>query len=207
MNTKDKTLEQFSSELASSAPAPGGGGAAALAGALAASLASMAANLTVGKKKYADVEALMVSSVERCACLRLKLLGLADRDEECFLPLAEVYSLPKDSPGYEERRREAVLTAASAPFEMLKTAAETAELINGLADKVSRLMVSDAGCAASLCVSAAECAAMNVLVNTRLLPGDEEAEAIKADTLELLSLCRKNAGSAVNAVFEYLNKE
>lgn len=198
MSSEEKTLNIFTAELASSLPAPGGGGAAALAGALSACLVSMAANLTVGKKKYAEAEPDMRAAIARCGELSSKLLSLIDRDEECFLPLAAAYSLPKDSPDYESIRHDAILTAASAPLEILRTTAEVLPALETLYEKGSRLMLSDVGCAAALCISAAKCAAMNVYVNTKLLPGDDSARAVAEETSALLSACTERA-SAVEA--------
>ena len=200
MKSEDKTLNSFCIELASALPAPGGGGAAALAGSLSACLVSMAANLTLGKRKYADVEPDMKSAIDSCAGLSEKLLSLIDKDEECFLPLAAAYSLPKDTPNYEAIRRDAILTAASAPLEMLRTVSEILPSLEVLYEKGSRLMLSDVGCAAALCVGAARCAAMNVFVNTKLLPDDPSAQAVAAETSGLLQQCSERAGSISDAV-------
>ena len=207
MNTKQKTLLTFSQELASSLPAPGGGGAAALAGSLSASLVSMAANLTLGKKKYADVEPEMRESIEHCEKLSDTLLALIDRDEECFLPLAAAYSLPKDTPDYESIRRDALLAAASSPLEMLRTIADILPSLDILFEKGSRLLLSDVGCSASLCLAAARCAAMNVFVNTKLLPVDSAARDIADETAALLQKCSERAGKISDAVLMQLSGE
>ena len=207
MNSEEKTIRSFTEELASSLPAPGGGGAAALVGTLSACLVSMAANLTLGKKKYADVEQDMRSAIEQCRAIGEKLLSLIDRDEECFLPLAAAYSLPQDTPDYETIRRNAVLTAASAPFDILRAVAEVLPCLELLYEKGSRLMLSDVGCAAALCVSAAKCAAMNVFVNTKLLLKDEAAENIAWETSSLLADCIARAGAVSDAVLLNLSGE
>jgi len=93
----DKDFNVFLDELASSAPVPGGGGASAACGALAAALASMVANLTTGKKKYAQYEDDIQRILREAEAKRKELVSLADADAEAFAPLAKAYSLPKST--------------------------------------------------------------------------------------------------------------
>lgn len=99
MPFSEKTLEEFTCALASASPTPGGGGAAALSGALAAVLGNMVGNLTVGKSKYASVEPQIVLLNRQAEALRKEFLALIDEDAEAFEPLARAYSIPKDAPG------------------------------------------------------------------------------------------------------------
>ena len=183
---RERSCADFAALLASTEPAPGGGGAAALMGALAAALGSMAALLTAHRKKYADRREELLSAAERAAEQREALLALIDRDAEGFRPLAAAYSLPKDSPDYAGILRRATLQACEAPWEMLQTCRKTAELLEELLQKVSPLLLSDVGCGAAACRAAMEAAAINVFVNTRILPGDGEADRLHRETEALL---------------------
>lgn len=178
--------EDFSAALSSKAPVPGGGGAAALTGALAAALCCMAGNLTSGKKKFADVEDDLQRMIASAETLRLRFLELIDEDAAAFEPLSRAYSLPKDTENYSQIMRSATLDAAAAPLEMMRCCCRAIELLEEMAEKCSRLMVSDAGCGASLAGAALECASMNVFVNTKLLRGDPEADAMDAEARAML---------------------
>ena len=111
----DKTLSVFTEEIASPAPVPGGGGASALAAAIGISLGDMVGELTVGKKRYADVEEDIRGLMERSQALRLRFLELVDGDAEAFAPLAKAYGIPKDDPDRAEIMENALKTACSVP--------------------------------------------------------------------------------------------
>ena len=161
------TVFEYTAAMASSAPAPGGGGASALVGAVGASLGSMAANLTTGKKKYLAVEDDMRRIAARCEELRARLLELASADETAFLPLSKMYSIPKDTPGYAEAFLDASLKACEPAREMLKCCCEAIDLLDEAAEKCSRLMLSDVACGAANCRAALQGAALNIFVNTK----------------------------------------
>ena len=172
-------------DLASSSPAPGGGGASALAGALAAALGSMVANLTTGKKKYAAYQQDIERILEETALLTDKLYALIQRDEEAFVPLSKAYGIPKDDPARGEVMEAALRTAAEPPMEILLALAELPPILEELLEKGSRLAVSDVGCAATFCASAAEGALLNLFVNTRLMADKVYAEALNEKAAEL----------------------
>ena len=176
------SLSAFAAELGSRAPTPGGGGAAALCGALAAALAAMAARLSENAEKPA-LPALIERADAQCAAL----LSLIDRDAADFAPLSAAYRIPKDAPGRRETIRVSTLLACRAPLEMLRSAAATAELLVELRPLCKALLLSDLGCAAQLCRAAMECAAMNLFVNTRTLPDEGEAQAMAAEAEALLA--------------------
>ncbi len=180
MSMKDMTIGEFADALASSAPTPGGGGAAALCGALGAALGTMVGSLTVGKAKYADREPELRALMEKSERIRARLVELVDGDAEAFAPLAAAYSLPKDAPGRGETMEKCLRAAAAAPMEILELSCETIGLMRGFADMGSALSVSDAGCGAVLCWSAMYAAALNVRVNTRLMADREYADAMNA---------------------------
>ncbi len=182
----EKNIDKFLAELASSAPTPGGGGAAALCGALGIALGNMVGNLTLGKKKYADVQEDIAALNQRAEAIRADFVALIDADAEAFAPLSRAYSIPKDDPARDEIMEPALLKAAEAPLEIMRKCAEALELISGYAAKGSALAISDAGCAAALCGAAMEAAALNVKINTKSMKNRAVADNINAEMNELL---------------------
>ena len=182
----EKNIDKFLAELASSAPTPGGGGAAALCGALGIALGNMVGSLTLGKKKYADVQEDIAELNAKAEALRAGFVALVDADAEAFAPLSRAYSIPKDDPARDEIMEPALLKAAEAPLEIMRKCAEALELISGYAAKGSALAISDAGCAAALCGAAMEAAALNVKINTKSMKNRADADNINAEMNELL---------------------
>lgn len=196
----NKTLTEFSELLASKKAVPGGGGATALTASLAASLVLMVGNLTVGKKKYADVEGEMLAVMARAEEIRAELLQAIDDDAEAFYPLSELYALPKDEPGRDEKLEAALEDAAAVPYRVLVRTAELIELMLIPAEKGSRLAVSDIATAAGFAKGALEGAAANVKINTKLMKDRETAEAINEATDRILA----EAGEQADRIFEFI---
>ena len=167
MKLIDKTVAAFTEELASPAPVPGGGGASALAAAIGVSLGDMVGELTVGKKKYANVEEEIQSLMARAQALRIRFLELVDADAAAFAPLAKAYGIPKEDPNRVQIMEEALKTACSVPMDIMRACAEAIDIIEEFAAKGSKLAVSDAGCGAILCKAAMQAAALNVFINTK----------------------------------------
>ena len=182
----EKNVDKFLETLASSAPTPGGGGAAALCGALGIALGNMVGSLTLGKKKYADVQEDIAELNAKAEALRAGFVALVDADAEAFAPLSRAYSIPKDDPARDEIMEPALLKAAEAPLEIMRKCAEALDLISGYAAKGSALAISDAGCAAALCGAAMEAAALNVKINTKSMKNRAVADSINAEMNELL---------------------
>lgn len=182
----EKNVDRFLERLASSAPTPGGGGAAALCGALGIALGNMVGSLTLGKKKYADVQEDITALNSRAEALRADFAALIDADAEAFAPLSRAYSIPKDAPGRDEIMESALLRAAEPPLEIMRRCAEALDVIADYAAKGSALAISDAGCAAALCGAALQAAALNVRINTKSMKNRTKAEEIDAETDELL---------------------
>ena len=184
-----KMLEQsavdFIGALSSNAPVPGGGGASATVGALAAALGMMVSNLTIGKKKYADYEEELIRCRSELEGLRDRLITLTDKDAEAFEPLSRAYSLPKDAPDYERIMEEALLTASLAPLEIMDTALECAHVLEVLVEKGSRLAISDVGVGIYFAQAAIEGASLNVYINTKMMKERTRAEALndRADAI------------------------
>ena len=185
MHYRDKSLARFGAELASSAPAPGGGGAAALCGALAAALGGMVVSLTVGKKKYAENEDALQELGKRAEKAREELLGMIDADAEAFAPLARAYSLPKDTPDREQILEEALHRAAASPVRIAEFCCEVIEILEGCASMGSLLVLSDAASGAALAEGALHAAVVNVKVNTALMHSRNHAAALGARMEEL----------------------
>lgn len=182
----DQTLQEFSEALASAAPTPGGGGAAAVMGAIGAALGAMAARLSAGRKTCAGNADELTHMVERCEALRLRFLNGIEADAAAFLPLAAAYRIPKEAPGREETLRRASLDACSAAMEMLRLCAVTAGLLVRLKDCASPLLLSDVGCAAAACRGALLSASYNIFVNTKSYADDEEAQGLNAAAKALM---------------------
>ena len=179
----DMTLascREFVKVLASDAPAPGGGGAAALVGAIGTALGNMVGSLTVGKKKYADVQDEIIALKAKCDELQKQLLDQVEADEINFLPLAKAYGIPKDDPNRDKVMEEATIIACSTPMHIMELCCEAIDAIAVFAAKGSRLAVSDAGCGAICCKAALQSASLNVFINTKSLKNREKAEELNA---------------------------
>ena len=185
----DMTLascREFVSVLASDAPAPGGGGAAALVGAIGTALGNMVGSLTVGKKKYADVQDEIIALKAKCDELQKQLLDQVEADEVNFLPLAKAYGIPKDDPTRDQVMEEATMIACSTPVRIMELCCEAIEAIAVFAAKGSRLAVSDAGCGAVCCKAALQAASLNVFINTKSLKNRGVAEEMNAKAFGML---------------------
>ncbi|MCD6461861.1 MAG: cyclodeaminase/cyclohydrolase family protein [Thermoplasmata archaeon] len=169
----DLTLAEFLEELASDSPAPGGGSVAALSGALAAALASMVANLTIGKKKYEDSQDMMLAVRGRAAKLRRRLLEIVDEDTEAFNMVMAAYRTPKDNPDRGARIQEALKKAVEPPLEVVRISKEIIELARVVAEKGNQNSITDAGAAVLMADAALQVAAMNVKINLQSIKDQE----------------------------------
>lgn len=194
MMLEQKTTD-FLNVLSSKEPTPGGGGACAAVGAFAAALGMMVTNLTVGKKKYADVEEEIVEIRGQLEELREKLVLLTDKDAEAFEPLAKAYSLPKGTPEEIERKEEvmenALYEASMVPLEIMRTVFEVFEFLRVLEEKGSKLAVSDVGVAVLFAGAALEGASLNIYINTKLMKNRENAEKLNRESDDLIAQARK----------------
>ncbi len=185
----EKKFTDFTEELSSAKPVPGGGGACAAVGAFAAALGMMVANLTAGKKRYADVEEEVMEILARLKTTRNELIILADKDAEAFEPLSKAYGLPKgteEEQNEKERIMEAALYEASRiPLEIMETVLKTMRDLEFLGEKGSRLAVSDVGVGILFAQAALEGASLNVFINTRLMKNRDRAKELnrKADVM------------------------
>lgn len=210
MDFTEKSCRGFSELLASKAPVPGGGGASALAGALGMALGNMVGALTVGKKKYADVEEDIKRLMEEAQSLQDELLALIQKDAESFAPLAAAYGMPKetDSEKAEKARvlEEALKTACGAPLEIMEKCCRVIDLQKEFAEKGSALAVSDAGVGVIFAKAALQGAALNVFINTSSMKDREYAEAIDCKAEEMLTEYTVAADTVYASVYSRLRK-
>ena len=186
MDITMESCRKFVEVLASNAPAPGGGGAAALVGAIGTALGNMVGSLTVGQKKYADVQDEIIALQAKCDALQAELLNQVEADEMGFLPLVKAYGIPKDDPTRDAVMEEATILACAVPMKIMELCCEAIETIAVFAAKGSRLAVSDAGCGAVCCKAALQAASLNVFINTKSLKNREVAEEMNAKALGML---------------------
>lgn len=180
------TCGTFTAALASAEPTPGGGGAAALAGALAASLGAMAANVTARNPKFSEAAPELLDLAAEAERLRTAMLALIDADAAGFAPLAAAYALPKDAPDRAAKRSAASEQACAAPLEMMRRCCEIVELLETARVKTSKMLLSDVGCGAVLCRAALVSASMNVFVNTGAIDGAARTR-IEAEAAHMLA--------------------
>ena len=198
MDMTQESCRKFVEVLASNAPAPGGGGAAALVGAIGTALGNMVGSLTVCKKKYADVEAEIIALKAKCDALQTELLNQVEEDDKGFVPLSKAYGIPKDDPSRAEIMEKATITACQVPMHIMELCCESIEAISVFAAKGSRLAVSDAGCGAVIVKSALQAASLNVFINTKTLQNREAAEELNARCLGMLD----KYGKLADEIFE-----
>ena len=195
---------EFVEVLASKAPVPGGGGASALVGAIGTALGNMVGSLTVGKKKYADVEEEMYALIAKCDTLQKELLALVEKDAEVFEPLSKAYGMPRNTEeekAEKARVMEIVLKdACSVPMEIMEKCCEAIELIQEFAAKGSTLAISDAGVGAAFCKAALEGASLNVYINTKSMKNREYAEELNAKADAMLAKYPKMAEEIFESV-------
>lgn len=186
---KDMKMEihEFINRLSSKAPVPGGGGASALIGAVGVSLCSMVANLTSGKKKYAQYQQDIEQILENTQGSISRLLALIEKDAEVFEPLSAAYGIPKEDPKRDAILEKALVAACSVPMEILKEVFGILDVIGQLTVKGTRLAISDVGVAASACRSAMESAILNIYINTKLMKDREYALKINSEAGEILN--------------------
>jgi len=198
MDMTTRSCREFVTVLASNEPAPGGGGASALVAALGTALGNMVGSLTVGKKKYADVEEEIIALKAKCDALQNELLDQVPADAEGFVPLAKAYGIPKDDPTRAETLEKATIIACQVPMHIMELCCKSLDAIKVFADKGSRLAVSDAGCGAVIVKSALQAASLNVFINTKTLANRAVAEEMNAKCLGMLD----TYGKLADEIFE-----
>lgn len=178
----DKTCRQFINDTASKVPVPGGGSVSALVGALGAALGRMVGSLTVGKKKYADVEEDMFRLIGESDQLQQELVELVQADIDIFEPLSKLYGMKAETDADKEKKEtlleEALNDACRVPIEIMEKCGRAIELSREFAEKGSKLAVSDAGASAILCKAALQAASLNVYINTGSMKDRKRADEL-----------------------------
>ncbi|GAP63401.1 hypothetical protein ARMA_1824 [Ardenticatena maritima] len=202
---REQTIGTFLDALASDAPAPGGGAAAGLAGAMGAALISMVTNLTIGRKKYADVEEEMKAIREQAEAIRVELTALAELDAQVFERVMEAYRLPRETDEQKAARkqaiREALKEATEVPLRMAEQAARLFELAVPLAEKGNKNAISDAGAGVQLANAAFETALLNVAINLSLLDDEAFAAQVRERVEALRAVQAEYKDKAVETVY------
>ena len=180
-------MNQFLEELSSAAPVPGGGGASALIGAIGCALCSMVANLTTGKKKYAQYQERIDEILLFLEEMRVQLMADIKMDADAFYPLSQAYSIPKDAPDRDKIMEEALLTASNAPMKIVEDVSKLVPVLEELEVIGSRLAISDVAVAAAACSAALKGAVMNIYINTKSMKNREVADAMNRKAKNLVA--------------------
>lgn len=186
-----QTIQEFLDVLSSKQPVPGGGGTSALAGALGTALGLMVGNLTVGKKKYADVEEEVILMIEKLTSMQAEMVHLSDEDARVFAPLAAAYGLPS---GTEEEKlykqavmEENLLEASLVPLRVMELSVEILGILRELEQKGSVMAISDVGVAVQFIRTALTGAVMNIYINTKSMKDREKAREVDNQAIGFLS--------------------
>lgn len=205
---KEQVIQNFLDVLSSKEPVPGGGGASALCGAVGNALGQMVANLTVGKKKYAEAEPEVKEHLEKMVKLQAEFTALADDDAKVFAPLAKAYSLPSETEeqkAYKAEVMETNLLAASAvPLQIMEKSMQMLTILDRLADIGSRMAVSDVGVAVQSTRAALLGAAMNVYINTKSMKDRNKAEELNNSANKMIEEGSRQADRIYDKVLKAL---
>ncbi|ABB15420.1 cyclodeaminase/cyclohydrolase family protein [Carboxydothermus hydrogenoformans] len=203
----DLSIRGFIMELASSSPAPGGGSVSALAGANGAALLNMVLNLTLGREKFADVEAELAPLKDKTEALYERLVNLIDIDTEVFNEVMAAFKLPKDTEEQKKERsvkiQEAYKKAADVPLEVAERCLEVLRLCPIIAEKGNPNALSDAGVAAQMAYAGLEGAVMNVKINLSSIKDEEYVAAAREKVAAFL----KEGAEIKDRVANYVNEK
>ncbi|CEK32102.1 methenyltetrahydrofolate cyclohydrolase (5 [[Clostridium] sordellii] len=210
MRISEKTCEDFVDVLASKSAVPGGGGAAALTGAIGIALGSMVCNLTIGKKKYAEHEESVKSILEKARSLEKDLIGMIDEDAECFLPLSKAYGLPSSTDEEKKIKSEtmenALKKACEVPIKIVKACYESIKLHEDLVDKGSRLAISDIGVGVQCLRASILSGQLNVLININSIKDEKYVNEVRNEINSLVEEGVKICDEVYLKVEKALNK-
>jgi formiminotetrahydrofolate cyclodeaminase len=206
---KDTAVEPFLDALASQAATPGGGSAAAIMGAMGAALVSMVCNLTIGKKKYAEVEAEMKDVLAKSEALRAKLTGMIEDDVKAFDAVMAAYGMAKETDADKAAREKAIQAAlkqaTEVPLRCCHAAREVIDLAAIASDKGNLNVISDAGVAVLAAYAALRSAALNVFTNARIITDKIFAEAKLKELHALLAGAESATEKAYGVVKDKLS--
>ena len=193
------TIKEFINKVISNDPVPGGGSVSALNGALAGALAAMVANLTIGRKKYAEVNDIMVELSSRFEKLSSHLIEDVDRDSDAYNRVFAAFKMPKDTDEEKQVRSEAIQRetkyAAQVPMEVARAVYEVLPMIDTVAQKGNSNAVTDA-CVSMMCARTAILGALlNVRINLTSMKDEAFVNAMReeADTIEAHTILQEQA--------------
>lgn len=202
--TQDKIIQDFLEELSSLSPVPGGGGASGLVGAIGCALGLMVGHLTVGKKKYKEVEEEILGIMKELKDLKEKLVTAIDDDEESFKPLAKAYRLPKKTEEEKNHKdfvmESCLLDASLVPLQIMDLSYHSMKLFSVLCEKGSIMAISDVGVGIQCLRTALTGAIMNVYINTKSMKNREMAEKMNKRAEDLLNKGQNLADQITNEV-------
>jgi formiminotetrahydrofolate cyclodeaminase len=203
------SCRDFAAELAAKKPVPGGGGAAALAGALGTALNSMVVNYSLGKKKLLQFEEQHMDILKRAENLRIKMLDLVEKDAESFEPLSKAYIMPKETVQEqavkEETLQKCLKAACEAPLETLRLSYEGILLHEELIEICTKTIVSDVGVGIQCLKAAINSAYLNVLINLNSITDEEYVKENMESSKILLQGGNKKADEVYERVVEILS--
>lgn len=189
MKLSQKSSLEFTELLSSKAAVPGGGGAAALVGALGTALGGMVCNLTIGKKKYAEFEEEIKLILEDTTAIQDRFLDMIDEDAENFIPLSKAYGLPitteEERKHKEEVMEESLKKACEVPIEIMRVAYKAIELHQRLVDKGSKLAISDVGVGVQCLRAALLSGELNVKININMIKDKSFVEKVNLEMQKL----------------------
>jgi methenyltetrahydrofolate cyclohydrolase len=209
MAMAENSCTYFLDVLASKAPVPGGGGAAAMGGAIGMALSNMVGNLTAGKKKFADVEDEVQSLLAQGSAIIEDLKKLVDRDAEVFEPLSVAYGLPKDTPEEAAHKakvmEECSIEACSVPMEIMRKAYAGIKIHQRMGQIGTKLAISDIGCGVVFLKAALISGQLNVLINLGAIKDEKFVEAARNEMKKLLAEGSKIADETLALVVEKIS--
>lgn len=207
MELANLTVKGFLEITAGSDPVPGGGSISALNGAIAAALSEMVANLTIGRKKYVDVDALMQELAPKFKALQAKMIADIDRDSEAYNRVFAAFKLPKETDEEKAVRRDAIQRetkfAAQVPMEVARAVAEILPSIAEVAHKGNQNAVTDATVAMMCARNAVLGALLNVRINLTSI-NDQDFVKQMADEANLLE---QKAIAAEAEILQYVKEQ
>jgi len=197
-------VKMFLDELASNSPAPGGGSAAALAGALGAALSSMVCNLTIGKQGYESVQDEILEILHKSEDLRKQLTDLIDKDTEAFNAVMTAMKMPKDTDEQKQLRQQAMQTAfkhaADVPLETARTCVQVMDITKVIAEKGNKNSISDAAVSVLMAQAGVQAAMLNVRINLSSIKDVEYVQKVSTELHELLQNAMEKTAAILGVV-------
>ncbi len=202
----NQAVREFLDALASSAPVPGGGGASAVAAAVGVALGQMVAELTCGKKRYAEVQDRIDVLIPEAERIRGELLELAEKDAVAFGPLAKAYRLlaaTEEERAYKAKVMEQALRdACDVPLAIMRKVCEAIVVVDELSQIGTRIAISDAGVGATLLEASLKAASLSIFINARSMRDDEYATRLERRAQDMLDEYCPRADAAFRRVEE-----